>query len=134
MHLRRIGALIIDLAIINSLAALLKALLPMFSKKGIFEWFGLEFTYTIGVSFILCVCYFILFDLANSGRTIGKILFKIYVAFEDGTSVPKSILIKRSLLKTLSIIIMPVAVLLFFLNDYYSLQDRFARTQTITKS
>jgi len=130
---RRIGAFIIDVMVISLFATFAENIMSTFNDQISFNVLGLKLNYTFSFSILFYVSYFLLFDLMNHGVTIGKILFKIRVVFQDKTELPKSIHLKRSMLKIVGIIIFPIAVLLFFLNKYFTVHDHFCRTITIPK-
>jgi len=130
---RRIGAFIVDAMLIGLLSTFAENILSLFNEKINFTAFGITFNYTFCFSILFYVFYFLLFDLLNNGATFGKMIFKIKVVFYNNNELPKRIHLKRSLLRILSIIILPVAVLLFFLNSCFTIQDHFCQTKTIPK-
>lgn len=130
---RRIGAFILDALIIGIFSTFAENIISLFTEKFSFNALGLTFYYTFSVSILFYVFYFLLFDQFNSGVTFGKMVFKIKVVFYNNNELPKRIHMKRSLLKILSIIILPVAVLLFFLNSCFTIQDHFCQTKIIPK-
>lgn len=131
---KRIGAFIIDLMVISLFATFAENIMSIFNDQISLKAFGLTFNYTFSFSVLFYVSYFLLFDLTNYGVTLGKMLFKIKVVFQDKTELPKSIRLKRSMLKIFGIIILPITVLLFFLNKYFTIHDHFNQTVTIPKS
>lgn len=130
---RRIGAFIIDVMIIGLFTTFAENILSIFNEKISFDALGITFNYTFSFSVLFYVFYFLLFDFLNNGDTIGKMVFKVKVVFLDKTEVPKAIHLKRSLLKILGIVILPISVLLFFLNKHFTIHDRFYQTITILK-
>jgi len=130
---RRVGAFIIDLMVIGFFVTFAENILSFFIEKISFDALGLTFNYTFSFSILFYVSYFLLFDLINNGITLGKMIFKIKVVFLDKTELTKATHLKRSLLKILGIIILPIAVLLFFLNKYFTIHDHFCQTTTIPK-
>lgn len=130
---RRMAAFIIDAVIIGFFATFAESILSLFNEKISFSPFGLKFNYTFSLSILFYVSYFLMFDLVNNGITPGKMIFKIKIVFLDKTVPPKAIHLKRSLLKIFGIIILPIAVLLFFLNKFYTIHDHFCQTVTIRK-
>ena len=130
---RRVGAFIIDLMVIGIFASFAENIISFFIEKVSFDALGLTFNYTFSFSILFYVFYFLLFDLINNGITLGKMIFKIEVVFIDKTELTKATHLKRSLLKILGIIILPIAMLLFFLNNFFTIHDHFCQTITITK-
>lgn len=128
---RRIGAFIIDTLVIGILVSLVESLFPFLYEAKTTSIFGISVTYRFGASFLFYVCYFILFDLANEGNTIGKLLFKIKVISEDEAEITKGKRMVRSLLKLVSIIVLPIAILLFLFKDYFSMQEHYTNTITV---
>ena len=133
-QLKRIGAIIIDLMIIGALTTIIESLFATIFRSGSFELFDMRFDYKIGATFLLYVCYFLFFDLIISGRTIGKLIFGVLVVLEDEMATSRTVRLKRSLLKILSIIILPIAVLLFLFKNYYTIHDHYSGTMTVIKS
>lgn len=130
---RRVGAFIIDVMIICLLSAFTENIVSTFNDEISFNALGLTLNHTFSFSVLYYVSYFLLFDQMNHGITIGKMLLKIMVVFQDKTELPKAIRLKRSLLKIISILILPITVLLFFLNKYFTIHDHFNQTITIPK-
>jgi uncharacterized RDD family membrane protein YckC len=131
---RRIGAFIIDAIVIGFFATFAENIFSLFDEKFSFDALGLTFYYKFSFSILFYVFYFVLFDLINNGVTLGKMIFKIKVVFLDETELPKVTRLKRSLLKVVGIVILPIAVLLFFLNNFFTIHDHFCQTITISKS
>ena len=131
---RRIGAFIIDVFIVTVFVTFTENLLSSTIEAKNFDLFGIQFDLRIGTSFLLYVCYFIIFDLINNGITAGKLIFGIKVVHKDETEISKGVSIKRSLLKITSIIILPLSILLFLFSDYFTIQDYYSRTLTVRKS
>jgi len=131
---RRIGAFIIDVFIVSVFVTLTENMLSSVIEAKSFALFGIQFDLRIGTSFLLYVCYFIIFDLINNGITAGKLIFGIKVVHEDETQISKGVRVKRSLLKIISIIILPLSILLFLFSDYFTIQDYYSRTLTVRKS
>jgi uncharacterized RDD family membrane protein YckC len=131
---RRIGAFIIDVIIIGFFVTFSENLLSSAFQAKSFELMGIQFHMRIGTSFLFYMCYFMIFELLNNGSTLGKLLFGIKVVHEDETEISKRTGIKRSLLKVVSIMILPLAILLFLFSDYFTIQDHYSRTITVRKS
>jgi uncharacterized RDD family membrane protein YckC len=130
---RRVGAFVLDLMVIGIFTTFAENILSFFIDKVSFDALGLTFNHTFSFSILFYVSYFLLFDLINNGVTLGKMIFKIEVVFLDKTELTKATHLKRSLLKILGIIILPIAVLLFFLNKFFTIHDYFCQTITVPK-
>ncbi len=131
---RRIGAFLIDVIIISILVTIMENMLSYIFETKNFELLGIRFHLRIGTSIFFYMCYFIIFDLLNNGSTLGKLLFGIKVVQEDETEISKKTSIKRTLLKVVSIMILPLAILLFLFSDYFTIQDYYSCTITVKKS
>jgi uncharacterized RDD family membrane protein YckC len=127
----RILSFLVDMIIIS----IVFSILPFGLEKriGEFTLFELKFFVNLEFKIFMILVYFLMFDLLNQGKTIGKIFFKIKsVDTTTDAFVLKQALI-RSLLKMISIIILPISLILL-LNNSYSIHEFFSKTKTIRNS
>lgn len=127
----RIGAFIVDIVILGAIVSFSEGLLDTSIEGKSYDLFGMNFSIKLGVTFLIYVMYFLIFDVANRGNTVGKIIFRIKVVTEDNSTPRCGIRMIRTILKIVSIIILPISILLFFLNDSFTIHDRYAKTLTI---
>ena len=130
----RIFAFMGDIIAIGSINTFAENIFSFFNESESFVFLGLHFTYNFSVSFLLYLCYFMLFDLINHGTTFGKLIFGIKIASKDESKLATTVCLKRSLLKIVSIIILPIAAALFLFKDRFTIHDHFANTITVYKS
>ena len=127
----RIGAFIIDMIIVSLIASFIESMFSIFDESSVIELFGFSFKLVYSLSIPFYLSYFILFDLLNDGKSIGKMVFGIKVVFIDYKEVQLGTLLKRTILKTLSIIILPISVLMFVLNKRFTFHDYYTNTITV---
>ena len=135
MHnLEELVPLLFDVITIGALITFTENLFFYFNEIQSFEFFGIHMNYKFGASFLLYLCYFLIFDIFNNGNTIGKLILGINVVSNDQSILTGGIRMKRTLLKMLSIIILPISVLLFLFNDSFTIHDHYSNTMTVSTS
>lgn len=131
IYLKRIGSFLIDISIIETVSSLIANFIPIKIKVSSFELLGKNFYINISFIIILYILYFILFDILNNGKTLGKILFKIKVLSIENNNLSKVKLVIRSFYKILSILILPISIILYYFYNYFTIQDRICKTKTV---
>ena len=135
VHVRRSLAFLIDLVVVSIVASILGNVFPIIAFKLVdFDVFGQQFRIGIAFVFIIWFFYLMVFDVINNGQTIGKWILQLAAVTKNHEIPPVKTRITRSLLKTLSIIILPIAVLLFLFGKSYTIHERYSYTITIKAS
>ncbi len=127
---KRIFALIIDLLIIATISTLFSGLFNIEKELGTFTVFEQSFVYGINWSVLFYLMYFITFDVFGNSVTIGKQFMKIKFVAINNEELTLKLRIKRSVLKTISLLFLPISAVVFLLNGF-SLEDKFCNTNTI---
>ena len=128
MENKRIYSFLVDMIVIS----LILSLLPFSLVKKIveFSFNNTDFIVNFEYKFFIILVYFLVFDLFNKGKTIGKLIFKIKVVdIATNVFVFKQAVV-RTLLKMISIVIFPIS---FFLMKFkkYTLHEQYSKTKTI---
>lgn len=132
LYVRRTVAFLIDMLIVSIIISVFGNLFSFMAFKVYgFEFLGMQFRISITAVFVFYLLYLIVFDIVKEGQTIGKLILNIIAVTENRKPPALKKRIVRSLYKTLSIIILPVAALLFFFGNHYTLQDRYTGTITV---
>ncbi len=134
VYRKRIYSFLVDCVISNSFGIFIFSLLNLEKDFVVnsFKIFLFNFNYGLTLQFIIMVMYFIIFDILNNGKTFGKLLFSINVVNKsslENLSVKK--LLERTFYKSLSILVLPISVILFVINNGYTIQDKIVDTKTI---
>ena len=129
---KRILAFIIDLVIAGIISGIIRSILSTIFIAKTYTYIGINFEFNFEFSLIVYVIYFIAFDIMNQGKTFGKYLFNNKVVFTDKEPT-KLDLIKRSLLKVVSIMILPISILLYLFYNVFTIQDHFSGSKVITE-
>ena len=90
---------------------------------------------TVGVSSSLTgyLVYFLLFDILKKGQSLGKSITNIKVVTELGNAnLDNNTLIKRTVLKMVSIFILPISVLILLISEKHVIHDYFSKTVTVS--
>lgn len=129
-HLRkRIYAYLIDVLIVSIIASICSHFI--FDKKEFFLTNTLRINYWNLLYYLCMFAYFVFFDFIKQGDTIGKSMLSITVVNHDYSPTNLKKRLYRSLLKFLSILFFPVAVMAYFFGNHYILQDELPKTITI---
>ncbi|MEM9686114.1 MAG: RDD family protein, partial [Bacteroidota bacterium] len=92
---------------------------------------GMAFTMGVTLAPVFYGVYFIVFDLVNDGRTLGKLMLGILVVSKDGAALSPKKQLLRSLYKMLSVLLLPLSIGLFLFKDHYTFQDYYMGTITL---
>ncbi|GER61060.1 hypothetical protein ULMA_31680 [Patiriisocius marinus] len=125
----RLFALLIDLVIISVLYSIASNFLILNIELGVENISTTNVVYGYSFLFVFYLFYFLIFDFTNNGNTLGKILTKITVVSKQKNKLNYNKFL-RTILKIISLVIFPVAAILFFTNGT-SLQDKITKTKTI---
>ena len=129
---KRALAFIIDMAIISMAFGLIKNFIPLEIEVKEYDYGAYTVLIRFSFVFVFYLLYLFLFDLLAKGTTIGKMLLKIGVVDQKSPKTPEPrALLLGSVYKTVSIILLPFAVLLFYLFDNFTLQDKMGNTKTV---
>ena len=134
INTKRILSFIIDLTISSFLGNILLSLLSLDIKNEVYniQFWGKIINYGYSYQFFIILTYFIMFDLLNHGNSFGKLIFSISIRNKNNLDKPiKILLIKRTFLKMLSIIILPISIYLFLFKKGFTIQDKFTNTINI---
>lgn len=136
VNLKRIYSLLFDLVIANMIGIMVFSLfnLERDVQVGTKMLFGLNVNYGYSFQIIFLLVYFMLFDFFNEGRTFGKLIFSIKVV--DKISLSELSLLsrlKRTCLKLITIMFLPISMIVFLIKDGLTLQDKIINTTTISK-
>ncbi|MBT8387408.1 MAG: RDD family protein [Ignavibacteria bacterium] len=131
---KRIGAFIIDIVLMGGIISLVEGIFSNFFESQPFELWGLSFNYRFSFAIVVYLCYFFLFDLFKNGRTVGKMVVGVKLLHIENLKLSKRDHFTRSLLKIVSITILPISILLFLFKDHFTIHDQFAKTITVLDS
>jgi uncharacterized RDD family membrane protein YckC len=130
---KRILAFLIDLLIIAIISTLSTGFFEIERELGTTTIFNQTITYGISWSFLFYAMYFIIFDIFNNAVTVGKQLLQIKVALKNNKQLSIQSRIYRTVLKTISILFLPISALVFLINGN-TLQDSYCNTKTVETS
>jgi len=131
MNKYRIGAFITDAVFVAVVAGILETLFASVMQYSTFELLGSTFKFTYSFVMPSYIIYYLFFDLVNNGTSLGKIIFKLKVMHENKTPLGLRKLVKRTLFKCISILLLPISILLFALTNGYTIHDAQSNTITI---
>ncbi len=126
----RMGAFLIDMFLIGIAYTLVLNLIPEEHLTQDLVWNGRSFGWSFDLYGILTAAYFVGSDLLNRGASPGKDILRLQTVRVDGTplSYPQSL--ARSLLKLISIWMLPVAAFLYvWKGKAFTLQDYLLQTE-----
>ncbi|MBC3756940.1 RDD family protein [Hyunsoonleella sp. SJ7] len=113
---KRILSFGVDISILNTFVDFLITNYILHEWSYDFYVLGQEFTVNLSYSWVICLLYFFAFDIFNSGCTVGKMLFNLNLV--SPRSKPKqSILLLRTLVKSVCILLMPLFAILYLAFD-----------------
>ena len=126
---RRVGALLIDLLIISAAYSLGIHLLPELFPEASRMWEGMPLRPGTVVYGLLVAGYFLGCDLANNGESPGKDILGLRTVGRDGNPPGLRTSLVRSLLKSLSVGLLPASALAFLWKGRgWTLQDALTGT------
>ncbi|WP_055442737.1 RDD family protein [Lacinutrix himadriensis] len=131
IYLKRFLAFLIDFVIVSFIYKILDDMLSLSFE--ITELTLFETKIKLSFSFMILSFYFymILFDVFNKGITFGKMIFNLSIDNTTDTNLQVVDLLKRSLLKIISIIILPISILLYLFKNKYLLQDKYSPLKVV---
>lgn len=125
----RVLALVIDLFIISLVISIIGSFLTLNKEIKNFQLFEIDFMLGYSYIFVFYFLYFFLFDFLFDGRTLGKKAFNIKVVkFDNNMELKHRIL--RSILKVISIWLLPFSGLLFLFGNY-TFHDKVCKSNTV---
>ncbi|WP_452232320.1 RDD family protein [Lacinutrix sp. MEBiC02595] len=131
IYLKRFLAFLIDFIIVSFIYHILDDMLSLsfeITELTLFETkIKLRFSFMILTFYI----YILLFDVFNKGITFGKMIFNLSIDNTDSDNLEVVDLLKRSLLKILTIIILPISILLYLFKNKYLLQDKYSPLKVV---
>jgi len=112
---KRILAFLIDMIIVNAIIQLISLLvqpeIPGYRLDT--EYYTLVSRLSYDVVFYLV--YFLVFDLFGQGVTVGKKATNLVIVDADQTAIGRRELVKRTLLKMVGMILLPISALVYLL-------------------
>jgi uncharacterized RDD family membrane protein YckC len=132
-NIQRIAAFLIDLLLISVAYTVLYNLIPEIHLSH--EWLWRD--WSLGVSFglfgIMTAVYFLVSDLLNKGESPGKDMLGLRtVSAKEGSQLGYQRSLGRTLLKLVSICILPLAAFLYLWKGRgFTLQDYLVKTRVI---
>jgi len=112
---KRILAFLIDMIIVNAIIQLI-SLLVQPEIPG--YWLDTEY-YTLvsrlSYDVVFYLVYFLVFDLFGQGVTVGKKATSLVIVDADQPFIGRSELVKRTLLKMVGMILLPISALVYLL-------------------
>jgi uncharacterized RDD family membrane protein YckC len=129
-NLRRFAALVIDFFLISIVYSVLVNVLPdtvISHQEGSIEW---SFTLIPDGFVVVSLGYFLGCDFLNSGESLGKDITGLQTRRADGRVLDLRQRLHRTLLKWVSLLVWPLAFLLYFWRERdFTLQDYVAKTK-----
>ena len=128
--LHRMGAFLIDMFLIGIAYTVLLYLIPQEQLNIDWIWNGRSFGWSFDLFGLLTAAYFVGADLLNKGESPGKdILHLRTVGLQDGAKLDYQRTLARTLLKLISIWMLPVAAFLYVWKGHeFTLQDFLVET------
>ena len=123
--IRRIGAFVIDMLLISLAYTVVLNLIPEEQLSHDWIWRGRSFGWSFDLFGFLTVVYFVGCDLFNKGESAGQDMVRLRtVSATDGTALEYERSLARTLLKLISIWMLPVAAFLYLWKGRgFTLQD-----------
>ena len=131
---KRIDSFLLDSVVSNFIGIIILSIIGIekYTKLGCFIVLGKEFNYGYSFQLLIVVIYFVFFDLFNHGKTLGKLVFSIFVVNNITLKRLSTIkLLERTFFKMISISIIPISILIFLIKDGYTIQDEIVKSKTI---
>ena len=128
--LKRIAAFLIDLFLVGIAYTVILNLIPQQQLTHNWIWNGNSFGWSFDLFGFMTAVYFVGSDLLNKGESPGKdILHLKTVSLEDGAELSYQRSLARTLLKLISIWMLPVAAFLYvWKGREFTLQDFLAES------
>ena len=133
--IRRMGAFVIDMLLISVAYTLLLNLIPEELLRQDWIWRGRSFGWSFDLFGFLMVVYFVGSDLVNKGESPGKDILRLKtVCAATGLKPGYKRSLARTLLKLISIWMLPAAALLYLWKGRgFTLQDYLTETIVLPK-
>ncbi len=129
-NLRRCSAVVIDFFLISIVYSVLVNVLPdtlISHQEGGIEW---RFSLVPDGFVLVSLCYFIGCDFLNRGESLGKDITGLQTRRVDGGDLDLRRRVCRTLLKWVSLMVWPLAFLLYFWKEKdFTLQDYIVNTK-----
>jgi uncharacterized RDD family membrane protein YckC len=126
---KRIFALVVDLVFISQISVLINNIIRINYEISTFNLYETKISYGYSFMVVVYLIYFIFFDYFYNGKTIGKRIFSIYVVGKSyNLNIKQNII--RSILKVVSIIILPFSAFIFLI-DNSTFHDKYFNTTTL---
>ena len=133
-NLQRIGAFLIDMLLVGIAYTVVLNLIPQDQLNHEWIWKGRSFGWSFDLFGLLTAVYFVGTALLNKGESPGKdILHLRTVTLEDGAEPDYQRSLARTLIKLISIWMLPVAAFLYLWKGReFTLQDFMVKTTVRT--
>jgi uncharacterized RDD family membrane protein YckC len=119
---KRILAFFIDLIIINAIIQLFGLLAQTEMSMYSLDTEHYTLVSKMSYDFVFYLGYFLLFDFLSEGVTIGKKATNLVIVDAKQPAIGRNDLVKRTLLKMVSIVVLPISILVYLLFNK-TLQD-----------
>jgi len=128
--LLRIGAFLIDMFLIGIAYTVVVNLIPQGQLSHDLVWNGRSFEWSFDLFGFLTAAYFVGSDLLNKGESPGKDILQLKtIGLEDGAELGYQQSLARTLIKLISIWMLPVAAFLYLWKGReFTLQDFLLQT------
>ena len=130
----RIWAFIIDALIVGVSTTMFNSFLPDLFGSYQREIANVPITISFGGSITTYFLYFLIFDLFNHGISIGKVLLKLVVVDHLEKPLETNKRIIRTILKLVSIVFIPIAILVYLFSEALTLHEKATHTKTVFSS
>lgn len=126
----RTGAFLIDMFLIGIAYTVVLNLIPQGQLSHDWIWNGRSFEWSFDLFGFLTAAYFVGSDLLNKGESPGKDILQLRtIRLEDGAELDYQQSLARTLLKLISIWMLPVAAFLYIWKGRgFTLQDFLVQT------
>jgi uncharacterized RDD family membrane protein YckC len=114
---KRLFSFIIDMIIILSFVEIINQVVNTNIHTYVVETEFYKIINNISYDFIFVLAYFFYFDIFKNGTTLAKNILNLKIINNDNLTPKKDILLKRTFVKTLEIIFLPISGIVFLLYD-----------------
>lgn len=126
----RILAFLIDNVICSSITSLL---IPLKYSLGTYDLGGQRIFINLEFTLLGFAVYFLLFDFFNKGNTAGKAVMGLRTRNFSAQELPLKTRIGRTLLKLVSMIVLPISAIVYLLNGN-TLHDNLMKSTVVYKN
>jgi uncharacterized RDD family membrane protein YckC len=127
VNTNRVIAFIIDLFLFSIFASIFSCFL--FEKNDLLNILIAKINLRVFAYYLFVFIYFILFDIVNTGETIGKSAMSVKTFNLNDSKLTLKQRLIRSCVKFLSIILIPISIVIYYLNGY-TIHDNICKTKT----